>query len=178
MTAVAEATGPLPPLSDAIITAVSRLVDDRDNRRDPSHSDLTSHIRRAGLATADLTTPAGKEKRIRAVLGWAIQNDETAGRAFVGYVVAEIRGCRGFRAESVNYVGADAIENARGAFRSEGFASPSTGSCCRSRSMGSRVATLLTCFGHTLAERFEAPTTTRWSSERARISLRRRQLTF
>jgi Abortive infection C-terminus len=121
MTAVAEATGLLPPLSDAIITAVSRLVDDRDNRRDPSHSDLTSHIRRAGLATADVTTPAGKEKRIRAILGWAIENDETAGRAFVGYVVAEIRGCGGFRPESVNYVGADAIENARGAFRSEGF---------------------------------------------------------
>jgi hypothetical protein len=64
MTAVAEATGLLPPLSDAIITAVSRLVDDRDNRRDPSHADLTSHVRRAGLATANLTTPAGKEKRI------------------------------------------------------------------------------------------------------------------
>jgi hypothetical protein len=121
MTAVAEAAGLLPPLSDAIITAVSRLVDDRDNRRDPSHADLTSHIRRAGLAAADLTTPAGKEKRIRAILGWAIENDETAGRALVGYVIAEIRGCGGFRTGSVNYVGADAIENTRAAFRSEGF---------------------------------------------------------
>lgn len=121
MTAVAEATGLRPPLSDAIITAVGRLVDDRDNRRDPSHSDLTSHVKRAGLGAADLTTPAGKEKRIRAILGWAIENDETAGRALVGYIVAEIRGCGGFRPEAVNYVGADAIENARAAFRSEGF---------------------------------------------------------
>jgi Abortive infection C-terminus len=121
MTAVAEATGLLPPLSDAIVTAVSRLLDDRENRRDPSHSDLTSHITRAGLATADLTRPAGKEKRIRAILGWAIENHESAGRTLVGYLVAELRGCGGFRPESVNYVGADAIENARAAFRSEGF---------------------------------------------------------
>ena len=122
MTTVVEATGLLPPLSEAIITAVSRLVeDDRDHRRDPSHSDLTSHVKRAGLATADLTAPAGKEKRIRAILGWAIENDEPAGRALVGYVVAEVRGCGGFRPESVNYVGADAIENARAAFSAEGF---------------------------------------------------------
>lgn len=121
MTTVAEATGLLPPLSDAIITAVSRLVDDRDHRRDPSHSDLTSHVKRAGLGAADITSPAGKEKRIRAILGWAIENDEIAGRALVGYAVAEIRGCGGFRPESANYVGADAIENARAAFRIDGF---------------------------------------------------------
>lgn len=111
----------LPPLSDAIITAVSRLVDDHQNPRDPSHADLGTQVKRAGLESADLTVPAGKERRVRAVLGWAIEHDEAAGQTFVGYLVAELRGCGGFRPGSTNYVGADVIENARAAFRVEGF---------------------------------------------------------
>ena len=111
----------LPPLSDAIITAVSRLVDDYQSPRDPSHSDIKAQIKRASLEAADPTTPAGKEKRLRAVLGWAFENDEAAGRRFISYLVAELRGCGGFRPESNNYVGPDAIENARAAFRTEGF---------------------------------------------------------
>jgi Abortive infection C-terminus len=111
----------LPPLSDAIITAVSRLVDDHKNPRDPSHADLTTHVRRAGLEAANPTAPAGKEKRVRAVLGWAFEKDEVAGQKFVGYLIAELRGCGGFRAESQNYVGSDVIENARAAFGAEGF---------------------------------------------------------
>jgi hypothetical protein len=112
---------PAPPLSDAIVTAVSRLLDDHQSPRDPSHADLKVQVRRAGLESADLTVPAGKERRVRAILGWALENDEPAGRTFVGMLVSEIRGCGGFRAESKNYVGADAIENARAAFRIEGF---------------------------------------------------------
>jgi hypothetical protein len=111
----------LPPLSDAIITAVSRLVDDYQKPRDPSHSDLKTQVSRAGLEAADPTVPAGKEKRVRAVLGWAIEHDEAAGRTFVGYLIAELRGCGGFRPESTNYVGSDPIENVRAAFRVEGF---------------------------------------------------------
>jgi hypothetical protein len=111
----------LPPLSDAIITAVSRLVDDHENPRDPSHADLRTQVKRAGLESADLTVPAGKERRLRAILGWAIENDENSGRTLVGYLIAEIRGCGGFRPDSTNYVGADTIENARAAFRADGF---------------------------------------------------------
>ena len=111
----------LPPLSDAIITAVSRLVDDHQSPRDPSHADLGTQVKRAGLESADLTVPAGKERRVRAILGWAIEHNEPAGRTFVGYLVSELRGCGGFRTESTNYVGSDAIENARAAFRAEGF---------------------------------------------------------
>src|SRR6266516_1902540 len=109
----------LPPLTDAIITAVGRLVDDYQNPRDPSHADLTAQIRRAGLEAADIQR--GKEKRVRAVLGHAIEYDERAGRAFVRYLIAEIRGCGGFRPGSENYVGADALENARAAVREGGF---------------------------------------------------------
>lgn len=122
MTAVAsEASSLLPPLTDSIITAVSRLLDDRDNRRDPSHSDLRSHISRSGLSHADPTTPCGKEKRVRAILGWAVENDERAARTLVGLLISEIRGCGGFRPESENYVGAEPIENARASFLTEGF---------------------------------------------------------
>jgi len=111
----------LPPLSDAIITAASRLVDDYQSPREPSHSDLTAQVKRAGLEAADPTTPSGKEKRVRAILGWAIEHDESAVRRFVSYLVSELRGCGGFRSGSTNYVGSDAIENARAAFRTEGF---------------------------------------------------------
>jgi hypothetical protein len=78
-------------------------------------------MHRAGVASADPPERRGKEKRVRAVLGWAIEHDETAGRKFVAFLVAELRGCGGFRSESPNYVGSDPIENARAAFRSEGF---------------------------------------------------------
>lgn len=54
-------------------------------------------------------------------LGWAIENDERAGRVLVGFLISEIKGCGGFRPESENYVGAEPIENARAAFRTEGF---------------------------------------------------------
>jgi hypothetical protein len=120
-TTAPEATSLLPPLTDSVITAVSRLLDDHKSPRDPSHSDLKTQIKRADLTHADPTTPCGKEKRIRAVLGWAIEHDERPGRRLVGLLISEIRGCGGFRADSENYVGAEPIENARVAFRVEGF---------------------------------------------------------
>ncbi len=109
------------PLSDSVITAVSRLVDDYKHPRDPSHSDITAQMQRAGLEQANPKTPAGKEKRVRAVLGWALENNEQAGRKFVAYLISELQGCGGFRVESPNFVGVDAIANARATFRTEGF---------------------------------------------------------
>jgi Abortive infection C-terminus len=117
----AQSVATLPPLSDAIITAVSRLVDDYEKPREPSHSDITTQMRRAGVDAADPHERRGKEKRVRAVLGWALENDEAAGRKFVSLLISEVQGCGGFRPESPNYVGSDPIENARLAFRSEGF---------------------------------------------------------
>lgn len=111
----------LPPLSDAIITALGRLVDDYETPREPSHSDLTTQMRRAGVESGDPQERRGKEKRVRAVLGWAFENNEVAARTFVSYLISELRGCGGFRPESPNYVGSDPIENARAAFRVEGF---------------------------------------------------------
>jgi hypothetical protein len=109
-------------LSDAVITAVARMVDDaQQERRAPSHSDLTFLLEQVGLKQADLPTPAGKEKRIRYVLTWAIEHDPDRGEQLVARLIAMMRGFGGFRSDSPNYVGDDAIENARRAFASEGL---------------------------------------------------------
>jgi len=114
------------PLTDAIIVALSKLVDDAqaDSYREPSHSELQVQIDRAGLSAVDPNQQGqtvGKAKRVRAVLNWAIENDAVAGGRFVFGLLGHIRGCGGFRRESPNYVGEDAIRGAIEAFSTEGF---------------------------------------------------------
>jgi hypothetical protein len=109
------------PLSDAVIVAVSRLVDDHGQRRDPSHSDITFWIKRVGLEDGDLTTPAGKERRVRAVLSYALEYDQHAGQRLVRQLISTLRASGGFRPDSPNYVGSDEITNAQQTFSSEGF---------------------------------------------------------
>src|SRR4051794_15107834 len=120
----------LAPLSDAVIVAVSEMVDDRDSPRDPSHSDIQFQIDRVGLQAGDpgrQPTPVGKKKRVRGVLSYALEYDEAGGRKLVGQLVAVIRANGGFREDSPNFVGADAIANARSVFDSEGFVLTSDG---------------------------------------------------
>jgi hypothetical protein len=111
MTSAKEARS-LAPLTDAIITAVGRLVDDYQSPREPSHDSISTLFRRAGLMGADPAERVGKRKRVRAVLSYAIEHDETAGRKLVGYLIAELRGCGGFRDTSPNYVGPPAAPTA------------------------------------------------------------------
>jgi hypothetical protein len=120
------------PLSDAILIAVARLVDDSQEEgwREPTHSDLDHQISRAGLRHADprsMGQAAGKSKRLRAVLSWALDNDPGAGEKLVAYMLATIRGYGGFREGSPNYVGSEAVRNAADAFRSQGFELSSDG---------------------------------------------------
>ena len=114
-----------PPLTDAIIISVSRLVDDAQvETREPSHSDLEFEINRIGLASADPKgkgQPLGKAKRVRATLSWAMENAPEKGAAFVGALIAHLRGCGGFRQTSPNFVGEEAIRNVADAMRLEGF---------------------------------------------------------
>jgi hypothetical protein len=122
---------PSAPLNDAIIIALAQLVDDAQTlRRDPSHEDLRHHIHRVGLAAGDPhgqgLTP-GKAKRVRAVLGWALENDERAGQRFVVGFLGMLRGFGAFRDGSPNYAGRDAIDNAIGAFASDGYELASNG---------------------------------------------------
>jgi Abortive infection C-terminus len=118
------------PLSDAVSVAISEMVDDREQPRDPSHSDIQFQIDRAGLQAGDpgrQPTPVGKKKRVRGVLSYAIEYDEPAGRRLVAQLIAVIRANGGFRQDSPNYVGLDAIANARSVFNSEGFVLTSDG---------------------------------------------------
>ena len=112
------------PISDTIILAVSRLVDDAGATREPSHSEIEFQIKRAGLEAGDPAKsgpPVGKVKRVRATLSWALEHDSVAGGVLIQHLVALLRACGGFRETSSNYVGYDAIANAVAAFRSEGY---------------------------------------------------------
>lgn len=113
------------PLSDQIVFALARLVDDAQSEtREPSHSDLDFQIGRAKLQSADPKAQrqlVGKAKRVRAVLSWALENNQPAGELLVESLLSFLRSCGGFRSTSPNYVGAEPTTNAIAAFRAEGF---------------------------------------------------------
>jgi hypothetical protein len=113
------------PLSDAVILAIARLVDDaQGERREPSHSDLEFQINRVRLTRGDPKAQGlivGKTKRIRGTLSWALENDVAAGEALVEALLAVLRACGGFRNGSSNFVGIEPITNAIDVFRAEGF---------------------------------------------------------
>jgi len=113
------------PLTDSIVFAVARLVDDaQSDTREPSHSDLEFQISRAGLTAGDPKAQGhlvGKAKRIRGTLNWAMENNVPAGEALVESLLSFLRSCGGFRASSPNFVGAEPVANAIAVFRAEGF---------------------------------------------------------
>jgi len=114
-----------PPLTDSIIVAIARLVDDAQvDTREPSHSDIEFQIVRARLTEGDPKTQGqlvGKAKRVRGTLSWALESNPSAGEALVKNLIGLLRGCGGFRPGSPNYVGDHAIADAVAAFRAEGY---------------------------------------------------------
>jgi hypothetical protein len=112
------------PLSDAVAYAVAALVDDSqvEQKRKPTHSDIDQVITKVGLSDPTKAgPPAGKRKRVASVLSFAMEHDEERGEKFVSALLAIIRGAGGFRTESANYVGDEAIQSAIDVFRAEGF---------------------------------------------------------
>lgn len=113
------------PLTDAVILALSRLVDDAQGEtREPSHSDLEFQINRARLTAGDPKAQGqtvGKAKRIRGTLSWALESNRSAGETLVESLLALLRSRGGFRPTSSNFVGSEPITNAIAAFRAEGF---------------------------------------------------------
>lgn len=113
------------PLTDPIVFAMARMVDDAQSEtREPSHSDLDFQVARVKLQAADPKSQGqlvGKAKRVRAILSWALENNQPAGELLVESLLAFLRSCGGFRSTSPNYVGAEPITNAIAAFRAEGF---------------------------------------------------------
>jgi len=112
-------------LTDSIIFAVARLVDDAQSEtREPSHSDIEFQIGRARLTQGDPKAQGqlvGKAKRVRGTFSWAMEHNPSAGEGLVESLIALVRGCGGFRLASPNYVGENAIADAITAFRAEGF---------------------------------------------------------
>src|SRR4051812_42311917 len=115
------------PLTDSVIAALSRLVDDAQSptgSRQPSHSEIEDQFRRSALLDVDPNKggkPIGKAKRVRAVLQLAIENNIEAGEKLVFHLLGLVRGVGGFREGSPNFVGLEPIQDLRDAFRSEGF---------------------------------------------------------
>ncbi len=121
----------IPPLTDTIIVAISRLVDDAQvETREPSHSDIEYEIKRTDLLLGDPKTHGqvvGKAKRVRATLSWALENNPEKGAGLVVNLISHIKACGGFREASSNFVGKEAIQNAASAFKTIGFEFTSDG---------------------------------------------------
>jgi hypothetical protein len=113
------------PLSDAIVFAVARVVDDSQTEpRYPSHSDIEFMVGQCGLRVADPKSAGqvvGKAKRVRAILSWAIEHAQPDGERLTALLIANVRSAGGFRDGSPNYVGKEAIEGARQSFADEGY---------------------------------------------------------
>lgn len=97
-------------LSDTLITALSRLVDDgqAEMKRDPTHSTITFHFGQAGLLMGDPQQQGqtvGKAKRVRAVLSWAMENAPDKGGRLAATLVGVVKGYGGFeRTRRISWV--------------------------------------------------------------------------
>lgn len=115
------------PVTDTVAHALMRLVDDSNNNgsyREPSHADIEFHVNQAGLGPHDPKQQGqliGKAKRVRAVLYATMDSNQAAASRLASGLLAKVRACGGFRPVSPNFVGRDAIENAKAAFETEGF---------------------------------------------------------
>ncbi|MBP3983762.1 abortive infection family protein [Pseudoxanthomonas helianthi] len=113
-------------ISETVITALSRLVDDgqAEVKREPTHSAIEFQIDKARLSAGDPSKTGqvvGKAKRVRGVLSWGMENAPLNASQFAEALLAVVRGSGGFRETSPNYAGREAIIDAIAAFRSEGY---------------------------------------------------------
>lgn len=120
------------PLTDVIAVAIAGVVDDGQDevKREPSHADLDTWVSQHGLAGGDPRAKGmtvGKRKRVLAALRWAQEHQPGAGERAVRALVDLVRGVGGFRKESANFVGNEAVLNATAAFASEGYVLASDG---------------------------------------------------
>jgi hypothetical protein len=113
-------------LTETIVQAVARLVDDAgpSPSRLPSHADLERIIARSGLRHFDphkdpSAPKVGKHKRLREVLTAALDGEPDSGAQLVVLLIGNVRGNGGFRPDSPNFCGADAIATCIAAFSSE-----------------------------------------------------------
>lgn len=106
-------------LNEEVLSAVARLF---DQGKGPSHDELTRLFERAKLRRAE--TPGdqpGKMKRVRTVLGHALEHSPDAGADLVRGIIANARACGSFREGSEQYAGVQTIAALRAALKSVGF---------------------------------------------------------
>jgi len=119
------------PLSDEIIFALSRLVDDAQVKtREPSHSDIEFQVNLSKLSVGDPKQQGqvvGKAKRLRSTLSWALEHNTSAGEEIVERIVATVRACGGFRPGSPNFVGEQPVKDLINAFGAQGYELSSDG---------------------------------------------------
>ena len=108
-------------LSDEVASALAPFFD----QVGPSHDELTSLFRRAGLAELDpgarSQTPVGKMRRVRGVLFAAVEHRPREGEKLVKALIDAVRANGGFRPGHPNYPGIQMVEALREALRSEGI---------------------------------------------------------
>ncbi|WP_237376833.1 abortive infection family protein [Raoultella terrigena] len=119
-------------LTEAILVAIARLVGDAqaESPRSPSHSELSYAFEKHGLAHVDPKNQqaVGKTKRVRTILSWALDHDPDAGQKLAYTLLQNVRVAGGFRQESSNYAGRDAILGAIEAFKDQGLILTDSGS--------------------------------------------------
>ena len=118
---------PSGPLSDPVITAMAKLVDDGQAEGEATTNALRPQrgvptgrrVERRSEATA--RTPGGKGEAClgRAELG--IRTRSSGGERLVYLLITMIQALGGFRSTSRNFAGEEAISNARAVFQNDGY---------------------------------------------------------
>lgn len=103
------------PVDDEIVYTISRLVEDSNSRREPSHYAIGQLLAKVGLSHVDPNksgaSSVGKTKRVQAVLSIAIEELPDAAELFAAGLLSLVRGSGGFRQSSPNFVGKEVITN-------------------------------------------------------------------
>lgn len=108
-------------LSDEVAAVVARLF---DRPGSPTHDELGRYFDRCGLAGADPARGGGvigKMKRVRAVLGYAIDASPEAGTRLVRLLIDGARAYGAFRPESESFASDELIGQLRSALRAVGY---------------------------------------------------------
>jgi hypothetical protein len=108
-------------ISDEITSSLAKFFEGGDG---PSHDELTRAFKRTGLLAGDPSaeaSPVGKMKRVRGVLGYALDCAPAQGAALVKSLLALLRANGSFRRGSESYAGTGKVAALRHAFRTIGF---------------------------------------------------------
>lgn len=120
-------------LNETIIHALSQIVNDgtEEIKRKPTHSQLEDIVNRAGLSKGYVKSingnSIGKAKRMLHVLNYAFEFDPLNGEKFAVSLIACVKSSGGFRQDSENYMGKEAVINLQNSLTEVGISLSSDG---------------------------------------------------